>query len=163
MSWWQEIFDDVGDAFGKFGDFVSDGLSTAFNNFAQPNQGSQPSSSGGSNENYSNEGRSFAQRPVESGESASGGIIGKVMDFANKNKGLTEIVLKGISGGIASENQAEQRMKEMRAKDQMDQEASARVSASVSGLRGPGIINRQAQLKRTDGSGIYTNGKIYKG
>lgn len=160
MSWWQEIFDDVGDAFGKFGDFVSDGLSTAFNNFSQPTQGSQ---SGGSDENYSNEGRNFVQRPAESGESNSNGIIGKVMDFANKNKGLTEIALKGIAGGIASENQAEQRMKELRAKDQMDQESNARVSASVSGLRGPGIINRQAQLKRTDGSGIYTNGKIYKG
>jgi hypothetical protein len=92
------------------------------------------------------------------------GIIGKITGFANKNKGLTEMLLKGVAGGLAADQAQSDRKALMREQQAIANEDNARVSASVSGLRGPGIIAKQAALKRINGDQIFTaNGRINRG
>lgn len=94
-------------------------------------------------------------------------LLSKISRFAEKNKSLTEIIAKGVYGaaaGVASGNQAKtlarSRMDELREADRIKQADNARISASVSGLRPPGIIGRQRALKRIDGTPVFTNGRI---
>ena len=96
-----------------------------------------------------------------------GGILGKISGFVEKNKALSEMLIKGVAGAAsgntakkAAEIQARNRLDELKLKNQQEQEGNARTSASVTGLRQPtGIINR-GPLRRTDGTPIYTNGRI---
>lgn len=151
-NWWDGIFDGIGDAVGNFGSLLSEGLTAAFGDRtpSQPTQATQ---------------QSDPPKVVDAAQDSApiGGIFGKVLDFANKNKGLTEMIAKGISGGIASENQAEQQLRQIREQDQLKQNENARISASVTGLRSPGLIGRQSALRRNDGANVFTNGKIFKG
>lgn len=97
----------------------------------------------------------------------SGGILGRISNFVDKNKSLSEILLKGVAGAAmgnqakkAAELQAQSRLDELKLKNQQEREKDAQVSASVSGLRAPtGIINRGV-LKRADGTPVYQNGRI---
>lgn len=96
-----------------------------------------------------------------------GGILGRITDFVDKNKGLSEMLAKGIAGAAlgvsnkkAAEVAAQSRMDELRLRNQQEMEKDQRTSASVSGLRSPtpGLIGRQ--LKRFDGSPVYQNGRV---
>jgi len=97
----------------------------------------------------------------------SGGIIGRISDFVDKNKGLSEMLAKGIaSAATGNSNQktaeinARSRLDELKLKNEQERQKSADVSASVSGLHAPtGIINRGV-LKRADGTPVYQNGRI---
>ena len=76
-------------------------------------------------------------------------------------------LIEGVAGAAAgnqakkaAEIQARNRLDELKLKNQQEQEGNARTSASVTGLRQPtGILNR-GPLRRTDGTPIYTNGRI---
>ena len=101
------------------------------------------------------------------GGGSSESLLDKIGKFVEKNKGLTEILAKGVYGaaaGVAAGNQAKalarSRTEELREADRIKQADNARISASVSGLREPGIIGRQRALKRVDGTPVFTNGKI---
>ncbi len=98
---------------------------------------------------------------------SAGGLLGKVGGFVEKNKSLTEMVLKGIGGATAASqakalaNQnSRNRIGELQEADRIKQADNARISASVSGLREPGIIRRQMPLRRIDGTNVFNNGKI---
>lgn len=98
------------------------------------------------------------------------GFFGKANSWLNNNKGLANIggaMLVGMAQshaqGEQQKSQAEARMEELRARNQMDQEANARYSASVSGLSKPGIIGKQIGLKRLNGTSIFNNGKLAGG
>lgn len=98
---------------------------------------------------------------------SSGGLLGKIGGFVEKNKSLTEMVLKGIGGATAASqakdlaNQnSRNRIGELQEADRLKQADNARISASVSGLRQPGIIRRQMPLRRIDGTNVFNNGKI---
>lgn len=102
-------------------------------------------------------------------KTAEGGILGRISNFVDKNKSLSEILLKGVAGAAAgnqakkaSEIAAQSRMEELKLKNQQEREKDAQVSASVSGLRAPtGLIGRpQKQLLRADGTPVYQNGRI---
>lgn len=102
-------------------------------------------------------------------KTAEGGIIGRISNFVDKNKALSEMLLKGVAGAAAgnqakkaSEIAAQSRLDELKLKNQQEREKDAQVSASVSGLRAPtGLIGRpQQQLRRADGTPVYTNGRI---
>lgn len=107
-------------------------------------------------------------KPIESKTGAEGkGIIGRISDFVDKNRGLTEMVLKGIAGaagGNSAKNtanvNAKSQLEQLRLKNQLEQENNARVSASVTGMRPPGIMGRQQPLRRMGGANVYTNGII---
>lgn len=97
------------------------------------------------------------------------GLIGKISNFVDKNKSLSEILLKGVAGAAmgnqakkSAEIAAQSRLDELKLKNQQEREKDAQVSASVSGLRAPaGLIGRpQQQLRRADGSLVYQNGRI---
>jgi hypothetical protein len=96
-----------------------------------------------------------------------GGLLDKIGGFVEKNKTLSELALKGFGGAVAAKNaknaataNSRSRIEELRVADQLKQGENARMSASVSGLRAPGLIGKQMQLKRTDGTPVYTNGRI---
>ena len=100
---------------------------------------------------------------------AEGGIIGRITNFVDKNKSLSEMLLKGVAGAAmgnqakkTAELQAKSRLDELKLRNQQEREKDAQVSASVSGLRAPtGLIGRpQKQLLRADGTPVYTNGRI---
>lgn len=107
-------------------------------------------------------------KPIEAAPGAEGkGIIGRISDFVDKNRGLTEMVLKGIAGaagGNSAKNtanvNAKSQLEQLRLKNQLEQENNARVSASVTGMRPPGIMGRQQPLRRMGGANVYTNGII---
>lgn len=110
-----------------------------------------------------------AASATEANNKKEGGIIGRISDFVDKNKSLSEILLKGVAGAAAgnqakkaSEIAAQSRMDELKLKNQQEREKDAQVSASVSGLRAPtGLIGRpQKQLLRADGTPVYQNGRI---
>lgn len=113
-----------------------------------------------------NEPRAINETAQEKG-GTSGGIIGRISDFVDKNKGLSEMLAKGIaSAATGNSNQktaeinARSRLDELKLKNEQERQKSADVSASVSGLRAPtGIINRGV-LKRADGTPVYQNGRI---
>lgn len=95
------------------------------------------------------------------------GLIGKLSNWVDKNRGLSEILLKGVAGAAAgnqakrsAEVAAQSRLDELKLKNQQEREKDAMVSASVSGLRQPGGLMARGQLKRTDGSVVYQNGRI---
>lgn len=103
----------------------------------------------------------------EKKDNDKGGIIGRISGFVEKNKGLSEMLAKGIAGAAlgsqnkkAAEATARSRLEEMRLKNQQEMEANARTSASVAGLRTPtaGLMGRQ--LRRVDGAPVYQNGRI---
>lgn len=110
--------------------------------------------------------RSESDKTPSKNES-KGGIIGRISDFVDKNKSLSEILLKGVAGAAAgnqakktAEINAQSRLDELKLKNQQEREKDAMVSASVSGLRQPtGIINRGV-LKRADGTPVFQNGRI---
>lgn len=96
-----------------------------------------------------------------------GGLIGKVSSWVEKNKGLSEMLAKGIAGAAlgsqnkkAAEIQAQSRLDELKLRNQQEREKDAQVSASVSGLRAPGLIGRAQPLRRADGSMVYQQGRI---
>lgn len=97
------------------------------------------------------------------------GLIGKLSSFVDKNKSLSEILLKGVAAAAATsqskkaaELAAQSRLDELKLKNQQEREKDAQVSASVSGLRAPtGLIGQpQRQLRRADGTPVFTNGRI---
>lgn len=108
-----------------------------------------------------------APKAVAPESTEKGGILGKISGFVEKNKALSEMLIKGVAGAAsgntakkAAEIQARNRLDELKLKNQQEQEGNARTSASVTGLRQPtGILNR-GPLRRTDGTPIYTNGRI---
>lgn len=92
-----------------------------------------------------------------------GGILGKITSFVDKNKALSEMLIKGIAGaagGNPAKAAAKSRLDELKLKNQQELDANARTSASVTGLRAPGIIGRAQQLKRNDGSLVFQNGRV---
>jgi hypothetical protein len=97
-------------------------------------------------------------------------FLGRASSWLKNNKELAHLG-GGILAGIASDHskqeqiksQAEARMAELRAQDEMKQADNARYSASVSGLRSPGLIGKQMALKRINGTAIYNNGKLAGG
>lgn len=98
---------------------------------------------------------------------SGGGLLDKVGGFVEKNKTLSELALKGFGGAVAARNAKDaakagsrSRIEELQMADQLKQQDNARVSASVSGLRSPGLVNKQMALKRIDGTPIYQNGKV---
>jgi len=98
---------------------------------------------------------------------SSDSLLNKVSGFVEKNKGLTEMVLKGIGGATAAsqarklaEQNSRSRIGELQEADRIKQAENARISASVSGLRPPGIVRRQMPLRRIDGTNVFNNGKI---
>lgn len=102
-------------------------------------------------------------------KTAEGGIIGRISNFVDKNKSLSEMLLKGVAGAAmgnqakkSAEIAAQSRLEELKLKNQQEREKDAQVSASVSGLRAPqGLIGRpQQQLRRADGSLVYQNGRV---
>lgn len=111
----------------------------------------------------------YGQQPkaVNDTPKDQGGIIGKISGFVDKNKALSEMLVKGIAGAASgnqakktAEIQARNRLDELKLKNQQEQEANARTSASVAGLRQPvGIINR-GPLRRADGTPVFSNGRI---
>lgn len=104
---------------------------------------------------------------TDAGTNEKGGILGKISSWVDKNKGLSEILARGIAGAAgansnkkAAEVAAQSRLDELKLRNQQEMEANARTSASVSGLREPqGIVGR-AQLRRFDGAPVYQNGRI---
>ncbi len=113
-----------------------------------------------------NEPRAINETSNEKG-GTSGGIIGRISDFVDKNKGLSEMLAKGIaSAATGNSNQqtaeinARSRLDELKLKHDLERQKSADVSASVSGLRAPGGIINRGVLKRADGTPVYQNGRI---
>ena len=99
------------------------------------------------------------------GESAqpqqeSRGLIGRITDFANSNKSLTEMVLKGIGGAVAAKGAQKANMAQIQEKDRLEQQRNAQYSASIANLAKPGIIGRQQALRRIDGTPVFNNGRI---
>jgi hypothetical protein len=115
------------------------------------------------------------------------GIIGRFSKWVDNNKGLSEVLAKGIASAAkgneakeAAKVMAQSRLEELKLKNQQDREKDAQVSASVSGLRQPGglmtrgalngtpdpsaqqpsgLIGR-AGLRRVDGTPVFQNGRI---
>ena len=88
------------------------------------------------------------------------GLIGRITDFANQNKSLTEMVLKGVAGAATAKNASKAATAQMREKDQIERERNAQYSASIAALAKPGIIGRAQPLKRTNGTQVFNNGRI---
>lgn len=92
------------------------------------------------------------------------GIIGKLTGFVNKNPRITEMLLKGVAGAMTADQAQNDRKALLREQQAIQNDDNARYSASVSGLRGPGIIAKQAALKRINGDQVFTsNGRINRG
>lgn len=96
------------------------------------------------------------------------GILDRIGGFVEKNKGLTEILARGVAAAAGGGTQAKQaaqivaksRLDELKLKNELDQQNNARVSASVTGLqtpsaRMPGIIEL-AKRKQAAMSNVYT-------
>lgn len=90
----------------------------------------------------------------------SKGLLGRIEDFANKNKSLTEMLLKGVAGAATAKNASKAATAQMREKDQIERERNAQYSASIAALAKPGIIGRAQPLKRTNGTQVFNNGRI---
>lgn len=88
------------------------------------------------------------------------GLLGKIADFANQNKSLTEMVLKGIGGAVAEKNKGKAATQLLTKKDELERARNAEYSASIANLAKPGIIGRQQPLRRIDGSQVFNNGRI---
>ena len=88
------------------------------------------------------------------------GLIGRIADFANQNKSLTEMVLKGIGGAASARSTQKSAMAQINRKDELERARNAEYSASISNLAKPGLIQRQQQLRRLDGTPVFTNGRI---
>lgn len=98
-------------------------------------------------------------------------LLDKVGDYFGKNDSL----IKNVGGGIAAwqqgqskedaaEKLAQSRLNELREKDRIDQENNARFSASVSGLRRPGLMGSQQKLQRAGGANVFDgNGRMTRG
>ena len=105
---------------------------------------------------------------AEVGGKEEGGLLGRVSSFVDKNKSLSEMIAKGLAGALGGNTatktaniQAKSQLDQIRLKDQLDQEQRARMSASITGLTQPGRgILSQGQLKRSDGTNVFTNGRI---
>jgi len=157
---------DAAPATGFFGDFsygdISDTLGIAFGNALTGDSSGMPEWITGSS--AFNSLSSGGANPVkESGTS----LLDKVGGFVDKNKTFTELALKGFGGAVASKNAkaaakagSRSRIEELEAADRLRQQENARYSASVSGLRSPGLVGKQMALKRIDGTPIYQNGRI---
>lgn len=154
--------DDLVEGVGDLGDSIKSWVAPSYELL----QGDKNVSWGGS---------TAEDKPVDIGAKSKDddketGFFGKANSWLNNNKGLANIggaMLVGMAQshmqGEQQKSQAEARMAELRARDQMDQEANARYSASISGLRKPGIIGKQMALKRTNGTSIFNNGKLAGG
>lgn len=88
-----------------------------------------------------------------------GSLLKRIEDFTQKNKGLTELVLRGVGSAIQGRGAAKGRENELRVANDLKQADNARISASVSGLRKPGLIGRQMPLRRIDGTPVYNAGR----
>ncbi len=96
-----------------------------------------------------------------------GGLIGKISKFVNKNKGLSEMLAKGVAGAAigasnvkAAKAASQSRMDELKLKDEQERRKNEEYSASVSGLRAPVPFIRQPKLKRVGGAPVFSNGAI---
>lgn len=159
-----DILESIGLAFdGSVPDFASAIASTDYSEYGY---------GGNSKPGESAMARAEASQPKAVGEDSPGGgrsdgIIGRISNFVEKNKGLSEMLAKGIAGAaLGSSNKkeaqiaAQSRLDQLKLQQEIDRQKSAAVSASVSGLRSPtGIVNR-GQLKRSDGTPVYQNGRI---
>jgi hypothetical protein len=83
------------------------------------------------------------------------GIIGRFSKWVDNNKGLSEVLAKGIASAAkgneakeAAKVMAQSRLEELKLKNQQDREKDAQVSASVSGLRQPGGPDDQGRTQR---------------
>lgn len=88
------------------------------------------------------------------------GLLGRIEDFANKNKSLTEMLLKGVAGAATAKNASKAATAQMREKDQIERERNKQYSDSIAALAKPGIIGRAQPLKRTNGTQVFNNGRI---
>lgn len=103
---------------------------------------------------------------VKSGGDTS--LVDKVGGWIEKNPKTSEFLLRGLSGAVAAQGAkdaakttARSRVEELREADRLKQEANARMSASVTGLRKPGLIGKQMALTRINGQPVYgANGRI---
>lgn len=89
-----------------------------------------------------------------------GGLLDKASNFVNKHKTLTEMVLRGVSGAVSERQKRQAAMAQLREQERQKIAEAQRMSASVSGLRAPGLIGKQMALRRTDGTPIYKGGLI---
>ena len=101
-----------------------------------------------------------AASPAAQPQQESRGLIGRITDFANQNKSLTEMVLKGIGGAVTAKNTQKAATAQLQEKDRLEQQRNAQYSASISNLAKPGIIGRQQALRRIDGTPVFNNGRI---
>lgn len=177
MDWYDETLSDIGispeSATGPTGDMSNDEIMESIGMAlgAGATQAWVPQSFSASSYDSSAERATNrtdgAPRTAAVDTPEKGGILGKISDFVEKNKALSEMLIKGVAGAAsgntakkAAEIQARNRLDELKLKNQQEQEGNARTSASVTGLRAPtGILNR-GPLRRTDGTPIYTNGRI---
>lgn len=100
------------------------------------------------------------------GGSPGGGIISSISKFVDQNKALSEMLLKGI-GGMASGKAArdtaktlsQSQLEQLDRKNKHDQENKARISASLMGLKVPGMGSKKAQvpLRRVGGAGVFNS------
>lgn len=88
------------------------------------------------------------------------GLIGKITDFANNNKILTEMLLKGVSGAVTAKNAQKAATAQMREKDNIERERNKQYSDSIANLAKPGLIGRAQQLRRVGGAPVFNNGRI---
>jgi hypothetical protein len=99
-----------------------------------------------------------------------GSFLSGASDFLGKYKTPLEMVGRGIQTAMknkqdekVAQNLSDSRIRELNQADLIKQNANARYSASVSGLRAPtGLIN-QVPLHRVDGSQVFgANGQLVK-
>lgn len=105
---------------------------------------------------------SQAKTVEQTGAAKDGGksLLDRVSGFVGNNKSLTEMALRGVAGAVTARQQRKAQLAQLKEQDRQRQAQAARVSSSVSGLRAPGIINRQVALRRIDGSPVYQRGII---
>ena len=122
---------------------------------------------GGFNTLNSGAGNMTVAQPLSLGDRVSEGAskLKELSGFTNKD--ITQMGLGLIGGIVQGKNQKERdaaiiaaRAKEKQIDADAEKEKNAAFSASITGLPAQGLVGKQAQLKRTDGSNVYTNGKI---
>lgn len=102
-----------------------------------------------------------ASEPAKPKDQESKGLIGRITDFANNNKSLTEMLLKGLAGAASAKQSQKAAMAQMQEKDRLERERNAQYSASIADLAKPtGLMGRAQPLRRVGGGQVFNNGRI---
>ena len=100
-------------------------------------------------------------KPSQPDTQESKGLIGRITDFANNNKSLTEMLLKGIAGAASAKQSEKAAMARMHEKERLERERNKQYSDSIANLAKPGLIGRaQTPLRRAGGGQVFNNGRI---